>query len=635
MKILLSLVVIGLSWIGIANADNSYSVYGNNTFNASGFPDNCYHPENYGSVLLGTSNRTETFAGAYNHYIVTSDLGDVALIDALQGSNGTYLSPNYIGNTPDYQNAKGAPDGVFAHMGAIDSYGCLALDVTGEELTSITVYSPAPYYCDDDNDGYYDSTSDGLCIGAGCIPSGCQATAGDDCDDTLTSGAAMHPGASELCDKIDNNCNGAIDEGLEQQDTISGMVYYSGSQTGLIHIAAADINNNYNSAAETTIPSPGPYSLSLPSGDYYIVAQMDVDISGSFSLDSFQRSEPSGHYGADCSLDDAVIIPYCALQNIDIYLSDFNQTSVLRDSFGADYFSGNAMDMGYHDGYLWIVDFTHSSTGPVDIRKVNPTNGQLVESFDLNIDFVTSLEWIGNDMWVSFKAATWVIRQYTYNGTAFTEGVSYNLPSSVDWNIVWSINIAWDGNLMWVQEKGSCVNIYKINLSDGSIVETISGNEFGKNKKVGLGDIADISFEDGFLWAMDDDNPNFVRIDPTEPVTSPGINYTFDLNKYSFDEDARYYGMVKHGDLFYFLQKPIRDSPHYVLLTADLDDSILSGDINNDGNIDLVDTILALKVMSNTPLPVPVFKEADINNDGFIGLEETLYALQFIAEIRP
>ena len=103
------------------------------------------------------------------------------------------------------------------------------------------------------------------------------------------------------------------------------------------------------------------------------------------------------------------------------------------------------------------------------------------------------------------------------------------------------------GNNIIIFVKNETAHLVKINNG-------LSVNQFGKNKIVGLGDISDISFEDGFLWAMDDDYPIFVRIDPTEPVTSPSISYTFDPNKYSFDEDARYYGMAKHGDFFTFFR---------------------------------------------------------------------------------
>ncbi len=71
---------------------------------------------------------------------------------------------------------------------------------------------PYDYFCDNDGDTYIDSSIDGTCIGIGCVPQGCQTTRGNDCND---SNAAIHPGATEICDGIDNNCNGQIDEGVK------------------------------------------------------------------------------------------------------------------------------------------------------------------------------------------------------------------------------------------------------------------------------------------------------------------------------------------------------------------------------------------------------------------------------------
>lgn len=61
--------------------------------------------------------------------------------------------------------------------------------------------TPSDYCLDEDGDGYGD--------GPGCK--------GTDCDD---SNADVHPGADELCgNQIDDNCNGGIDEGFEARNT--------------------------------------------------------------------------------------------------------------------------------------------------------------------------------------------------------------------------------------------------------------------------------------------------------------------------------------------------------------------------------------------------------------------------------
>ncbi len=67
------------------------------------------------------------------------------------------------------------------------------------------------FYFDNDNDGYGDSD---------VATSSCSAPSdyvqdNTDCDDT---NAEINPGANEICDDIDNNCDGSIDEGLNCDD---------------------------------------------------------------------------------------------------------------------------------------------------------------------------------------------------------------------------------------------------------------------------------------------------------------------------------------------------------------------------------------------------------------------------------
>ena len=87
------------------------------------------------------------------------------------------------------------------------------IDMGVYELQSGECIATTTWYKDADGDGY----SDGTTQQAATKPEGYKAaseltaTTGD-CNDAL---AAVKPGATEICDGIDNNCDGVIDEGVK------------------------------------------------------------------------------------------------------------------------------------------------------------------------------------------------------------------------------------------------------------------------------------------------------------------------------------------------------------------------------------------------------------------------------------
>lgn len=63
------------------------------------------------------------------------------------------------------------------------------------------------FYTDADGDTFGDPAT----ASTGCTQPGGTVTNDDDCDDTVIT---INPGAAELCDGLDNNCDGAADEGV-------------------------------------------------------------------------------------------------------------------------------------------------------------------------------------------------------------------------------------------------------------------------------------------------------------------------------------------------------------------------------------------------------------------------------------
>lgn len=59
----------------------------------------------------------------------------------------------------------------------------------------------------------------------------------------------------------------------------------------------------------------------------------------------------------------------------------------------------------------------------------------------------------------------------------------------------------------------------------------------------------------------------------------------------------------------------------------------IKGDLNSDGEINLEDAIIALKIQSNFR-SIYVQRDADVNGDGFIRAEEAIYILQKVGSIR-
>jgi len=182
------------------------------------------------------------------------------------------------------------------------------------------------YYTDADADGYGDTAS---FVGTDCQPPvpGSVANAAD-CDDL---DAGVNPGATETCNNIDDNCDGAIDEGLPTADYYTdvdsdGYGDPSSIPTSSCAPVAGSVPNNNDCGPDNPFTNPaapevcdgidnncdGSADEGLPAPTFYF----DADLDGfGDPLDTLSAcAAPAGYIatGGDCDDTDSAINPGAA-----------------------------------------------------------------------------------------------------------------------------------------------------------------------------------------------------------------------------------------------------------------------------------------------------------------------------------
>jgi PKD repeat protein len=112
---------------------------------------------------------------------------------------------------------------------------------------SITVGTSAAWYRDADGDGFGNASNT---VSACTAPSGYIGVAGD-CNDNAV---AVNPSATEVCNSIDDNCSGAIDEGFDADN--DGYTTCQGDcndNSAIVHPGAFEICNGADEDCDNTI----------------------------------------------------------------------------------------------------------------------------------------------------------------------------------------------------------------------------------------------------------------------------------------------------------------------------------------------------------------------------------------------
>ena len=197
----------------------------------------------------------------------------------------------------------------------------------------VSLADDAIYYRDADGDGFGDG---GQSVIACTEPTG-YVSNGADCDDTNEN---VHPGAAEVCDNLDNNCNGSADEGETCIPTGPVVRINSGGPATELNgtAFAADAyfydgnsytNNSVNLPAlyrsERTAPNPYyiRYSVPMPQGRYKLRLH--------FAEIYWQSPGGSSGGGVGTRVFDVLAENQMLIENFDIYAEAGSGKALIKE----------------------------------------------------------------------------------------------------------------------------------------------------------------------------------------------------------------------------------------------------------------------------------------------------------------
>ncbi|MBK9644015.1 MAG: VCBS repeat-containing protein [Deltaproteobacteria bacterium] len=216
------------------------------------------------------------------------------------------------------------------------------------------------WFRDGDSDGHGDATSPLM----SCDPPAGYVSSSDDCDDTR---AEVSPSSAEICDELDNNCDGSIDEGvttLFYLDADGDRDGDASSTTAACSLPAGYAATSTDCDDNTASVNPGADELcdgldnncdsevdedsAIDAPTWYI--DDDQDGYGSTASTKTQCSQPSGYTTVSTDCDDSVAtIHPGATESCDGIDTDCDGTTDEDDAIDAELFYKDADGDTYGD----------------------------------------------------------------------------------------------------------------------------------------------------------------------------------------------------------------------------------------------------------------------------------------------
>jgi len=485
------------------------------------------------------------------------------------------------------------------------------------------------WYKDADNDGYSDGTTDTTsCTRPTGYKVASELTAtSDDCND---NDVAINPGAVEVCNGVDDDCDTQIDEGVK--NTYYRDVDEDGYGDPNNTTQACAVPDGYvTNSSDCDDNDPKEH----PGQAWYKDSDNDGYSDGTTNTTSCTRPEGSKvaseltAISDDCNDNDAAIHPTATEvcngvdDDCDTQIDEGVKNTYYRDLDGDGYGDPNSsteactQPEGYvansidcddnntdeHPGQTWYKDTDNDgySDGTTETTSCTRPEGYKIESelTDISSDCDDNNAAIHPDT------------------TEICNGVDDNCDGQIDEGVktAYYRDADEDGYGDSKNTTQACTQ------PDGYVTNNTDCDD------------SDPKEHPGQTWYKDADNDDYSdgEADTTSCARPAGYKVASELIAFSGDCDDDNTS-VNPGATE--ICNGIDDD-----CNGTIDDGCLRGDVNGDGIVDLADTILVLKVLAGIDTPGLIRSDyntsgADVNDDTSIGLAEVIYILQKLSEVR-